>query len=280
MLHTREAGFEFMATNQATPSNAPGTTVTPGNNTFGSYVSILAPAALTEDCYGLWIHLGNNSTSAAIRDMLWNVGIDRTGGTTYTTLIPNLVCAGAGTAAAQPGVVYYFPIFIPSGSQLAAQSSVNNATAGAPKMWVRAFGKPSRAELPRYGHFVRSFGEVAASSRGTLVVPGNSGAEGSWTQLGSATGDDLWWWQIGMGLADTTATQQAYFADLSVGTTTEKRLVIQDEMWMETTAEVQAQVHGWNYYHEVPSGANVYGRASAQSTSDADFSMVAYGVGG
>jgi hypothetical protein len=77
-----------------------GVVVTPGNNTYGSYVQMMTAAQVTSDAFAIAINVNSNAVSAAARDALLKVGFDPAGGTSYTTsrsTWPSVRRAAAGT---------------------------------------------------------------------------------------------------------------------------------------------------------------------------------------
>ena len=262
------------------PATNYGATITPGaSNAKGSYAQVLA--ALARDVFGLLINFNSNGVSAAIRNTLADVGVDPAGGTSYSVLIPDLLLAGASTYdTGANGIWYYFPIWIRAGSTVAVRAQVNNATAGSFRCHMKALGSPRDRQGVRVGTFVRSFGVTAATSSGTAIVSGTT-SEGAWTQIGSATADPLWWWQLGFGVADTTMTALVYNADLSVGTATNKTIVAEDVPIASTSTEaVSSTPQRDQSMYMTQSGQNVYARIQCSGTPDSTLSVAAYGLGG
>ncbi len=48
----------------ARPASAYGLSVTPGNNTKGSYGQLISGASLTDDVYGIYVNINSNTVSA------------------------------------------------------------------------------------------------------------------------------------------------------------------------------------------------------------------------
>lgn len=268
---------------QATrPAAAFGTTVTPAQNTKGSYSSSMLTAA--RDAYGILINANSNAVTTAARDTILDIGVDPAGGTAYTVLIPDLLVSAASPYnIGSGGIWYYFPVWIKSGSTVAARASVNNATVGTLSCNVTLFGSPKDRRLIRVGTFVKAIGITSASSSGTAVTSGTT-SEGSWTSLGSIA-NHLWWWQLGMGCSDGTMSANIiYHGDLSLGDASNKRIVVQDQLWISPS---NAEQFG-NVLHGIPtceydvpaSGVTAYGRLQCSGTADAGLSLAAYGVGG
>lgn len=275
--------FAFQASNVSStrPVSTLGAALTPGNNAMGTYVQCLT--ALAQDVYGILIQIHGGNTSAAARDMLVNIGVDPAGGSSYSTLIQELVCTGSVSLNVGSPISYYFPIWIKAGSTVAAQASVNNATVGTVRVITTVFGQPRNARTLRVGSYCRTFGTTLASSGSTAITSGTT-SDGAWTQLGSniATGDALWWWQMGMGYNNAVINGPLiYSADLSIGDGTNQRIVIADQLYLGTTSEQIFALGTKNgcEYRSVP-GQGVYGRLQCSGTPDSGIGLAAYAVGG
>lgn len=275
--------WQFSSVESTRPAAALGTSITPGNNTKGSYAQILSSANVAHDVWGLLINFNSNNVGAAARDTLVDIGVDEAGGTSYTVAIPDLLasCAGA-TATGGGGIYYYFPLAIKAGSSIAARASINNATVGTLRCHITLFGKPRYPGLTRRAAGVRAFGITAASSRGTTVTSGTTG-EGTAALLASSIGSGNWWWQVGMGVNDTTMTNGGhYYADLLVGNGTVNQVVIRDQAFFvpsgnEALASAGTMI-GCSY--DAPSGLNVYGRLQCSGTADSALSLAGYAAYG
>lgn len=264
------------------PNNAGwGTAITPGtSNSFGSYTQVLAAASVARDCYGVLLNFNNNFANTESRNTLVTIGVDPAGGTSYTDTISNLLAScAAGLNDACGGHWYYFPIFIKSGSSIAAKASVNHATARTVSCAAWLYGAPKNISGLIYGHGVEPIGALTASSSGTAVTPGTT-SEGAWTDLGTTT--RAWKFvQYGMGCDDSTMGSAAFYtADLSYGTgvPTPKVILDEDKLYMSAANEQLGGNLRSHTYCDVPSGMNIYGRIQAGGTPDSNLSMAAYGV--
>ena len=281
MLFTGLSAFHFIATNLSTYSTAAwGTAVAThaSANTKGSDVEILSDASVTVDCFGIAISLAGPNTAAAIRQFLLDLKIDPAGGTSYITKIANLVFGGG--AGVSGGYWYYFPLFIPAGSAIAA--AVQGSTGGLTcRVGVHLFGKPTDMKNLKYGSYVETYGAVPASSNGTAITPGNT-TKGSYTASLGTTGKDMWWWQGGITINDGTQSDMAYFLDVAAGDATNKKICATD---------IQVRGHASEYmgkdcfgimppYMPVPAGESVYMRSAAAGTPDSSITAVAYALGG
>lgn len=262
-------------TTRPTGGAAFGTSITPGNNTYGSYTSILAGGSIAYDCYWIEVNINTNNVSAAARDTIVTIGIDTAGGTTYVDFIPDLLGSCASNyGSIQNGIWYNFPLFIPAGSQLAAKASVNNGTVGTLRVSVKLWGQPSRPDAIWYGQSVEAVGVVSATSKGTDVTAGTT-SEGSWTSLGTSAQNCLYW-QVGCGINNSAMSNFQYHIDLASGDASNKVIILQDVPVSTSTAEALSlqQVAGWL---DVPAGGNLYTRAQCSSTAQT-ISVAAYGV--
>jgi hypothetical protein len=283
VLYVPHAGgaFEWATANILTrPTPNYGTSITPGNNTFPAYVSLISGANVLYDVWGIRIVVNSVNVSASAKDCLVNIGIDEAGGTSFTTKIANLICSNATSLNTGGVVQYYFPLKIAAGSSIGAQASVNNATVGTVRVWITIFGRPTNPEYITAGSYVTSIGAVTASSAGTAVTAGTT-SEGAWTLLGTPTVPH-WWWQCGFGINNATMALLQYAMDLSAGDGTNQRNLITDLMVTTTTTESV----GYNNYSlgqceaDVPANTGIYGRLWCSGTPDTGVGMIAYGLGG
>jgi hypothetical protein len=282
LMTPNNPSFGYVTGNVLTtrPAAAFGTSITPGtSNSFGSYTEILSDANVTRDCYGIMLNFNSSFVTTANRDILVTIGIDTSGGTSYSDFISNLLgsCA-TGYLTGEGGHWYYFPVKIPSGTAIAAKASVNNATASTIRVACWLYGAPKNISGLVYGTGVETVGAVTASSRGTLVTPGTTN-DGSWTSLGSTTKK----WkhvQHGMGIDDASMTSGGvYHNDLSFGDGTNQIILDQDKRYYVSAAtENFGGILQSRTYCDVPAGATIYGRSQCSGTADSSCSMAAYGV--
>lgn len=265
------------------PAAAYGTSVTAGNNVYGSYSSLIAGASLTHDAYGIWVNINSNDVATAARDALLTVGLDAAGGTSFTDFISHLLCSDAGpyyanSAGGAGGASYYFPVFIKAGTSIGAKASLNNVVGMSFRAHCVLFCKPTRPDAIKVGTFVQSFGATTASSSGTAVTAGTA-SEGAWTEIGTLD-KTIWGWEYGVGCNDAVVNNNAQHTDISLGDATNKKIVTLNAFAATDTNERIAKPPAFMPGIGV-SGDKVYARAqvgpnAAQST----LSICAYGVGG
>jgi hypothetical protein len=256
--------------------------VTPAQNAYGSYTTLIAGANLTEDVYELDVYVGTIAISAAARDGMFQIGVDPTGGTSFSPIVADVV---AGPAAvffqnAVGGTAYRFPILIRAGSSVGIAGSVNSATLTAFLADCFVRGKPTRPDLiPLVGQFVRSYGASIATSAGTTVVPGTS-AEGLWYEIGTLV-DTIGYFEVGYGINDSTMTTIQYDVDIAIGDATNKRIVAQGITFMASANETLSKGIGQGFYAQGNPGDKLYARSqSSNNTIDDNQSIAIYGVGG
>lgn len=274
--------FQWQYSNMSAtrPSTAGfGTTITSGTaNTMGAWVQVVTGANMLNEGYGISIVFSNGFTSAAIRNTLVNVGVDPAGGTNYTIKIPYLVAGHANTYALGP-INYYFPLYIPKGASVALQSQGTTAS-GVVSAFVTVYGQPRRPDAVRCGSVVTQFGAVTATSSGTTLTLGTT-AEGTWTQIGTATTSAYWWWQMGYTCLDTTMTASAIHFDIGAGNATFKKILLQDIV-VRTTATEQVSIdpHVVTAYNNVATGDIIYVRGQSAATADTSPGVIVYGLRG
>lgn len=254
-----------------------GATVTPGNNTYGSYAQVLA--ATSDDAYWVDVFVTGVAVSGAAKDGLITIGVDPAGGSSYTDTITDLLVSCAPTSSLPGFLIYSFPLFIKAGSTIAAKGTVNTATVGTITVAVRLRCKPTRPELVRVGSYVRTFGSTPGSSAGTSVTPGNAGTKGTWVQMGSNTVDNLWFYQLGLGINNATMNNNLTGWDVGIGDGSNKATIVDDQWAVPNTAETLVTTPRQTWW-ESKTGDGIWVRAAAAGTALTGWSAAVYAVGG
>lgn len=257
------------------PSATDGTSTTPGNNSKGSYSSaIVSSANMADDGWWIEVYISSGAGSAVARDTLVDIGMDPAGGTSYSVLIPDLLAPNSAPYATFGGIPYSFPVHIPAGAQLAARSSVNNATGGTPRVAIAVYGHPSNPDMRWKGSTVEALGVTAASSNGTAVTSGGA-SEGSWTTLGTSTYDARYV-ELGFGINNSAMTALGYHVDLSHGASGGDVMLIENQLVITTAAEQVTKYATEQAFCKIPAGDSVYGRMQCSGTANTGLSMAAY----
>lgn len=282
MLHTPVNTFKGIISNMTgRPSVTWGTALTPAQNSFPAFVEILGNTAY--DCYGISIFIHSGAYSGEARDILVTLGFDHAGAMTYTdNTIANLIATNCGTPLFG-GVNYYFPLFIPAGTAIAAKASTANATVRTVYVGVELFGRPTHPELVRAGSYVDTFGAVEAASDGTTITAGTT-SDGAWTEVTAGnTTRPYWYWQAGWGAADLSLTAVMYSMDVAYGGAGTEEVVLSGAMHLSSgTVEQVSQPQLLPPYctNEVGFGGRIYVRSQCNGTADSDLSTVVYALGG
>lgn len=247
-------------------------------NTKGSGTSLIAGASVTEDIYGIAICFSNGFTNAAARTWLVDILIDPAGGTSWSTIIPNLLATGP--ALSLGGYWYYFPLFLKAGTSVGCQVQCNAATQTM-RVGVKLVGKPSRPDRLKVGSRVEAFGVDLANTLGTPITLGTS-TKGSYTASMGVTASDLWWWQCGYAPNDATQTGDAQLLDVAVNATN-KILVLENLFSQTNSGEAGGKVAFGDQLpiKHVAAGQDVYMRGSTVlAAPDSGTTVMAYGLGG
>ena len=282
MLPKKINSFLWHFSNYTTPSSTPGTSVTPGaSNAEGSWTQVASSANMAYDSCLMYIAIGGGAFSGAAKNHLLDIGVDPAGGTSYTAVISNIVC-GQSQAVTTGFDEFVFPLFIKSGSAVAVRVQGSNATPGTVRVVADFFGRPTNPEMVPCGSYSETIGSIT-NSNGQSITPGTAG-EGSWTSLGT-TAKDLWHWQIGVQVDNSTITAQYTSVDLAYGDASNKEIILEDvPVHFYGTAEIKASplrgrsLVGASRY--VPGGSTIYARAGSFNVPATGYNMVAIGIGG
>lgn len=274
------AQFNWKYSNFGAPSTtAPGTSVVPGaSNVEGSWTAIASAANIAQHVYGILLWISGANVSTADKSMLVDIGTDAAGGTAWQAVISNICCGSSGFSA-DGGYWYYFPLFIKSGSAVAARAQTSNATAGTVRIACQFYGQPSDIHELKYGRYSETIGTIT-NSGGVSFTPGNTGAEGTWQSLGTTT-RNLWWWQVCPQISNGTITALQYSIDLAYGDASNKHFIIEDaQLAIPGTAEKVSMGLNLTGFCDVPAGATIYVRGSCSGTAVTGFNATAIGIGG
>jgi hypothetical protein len=264
------------------PAATQGTSVTPGTAGFGAYTQV--GLDLTDDSYGILIGINSNSANNASRRAVVNIGVDLAGGTTFTTVIPNLVGGGAPSYITEGTAQYYFfPIFIPAGASVGAQAYASVATAF--RVFTQFYHKPLNPSARRTATYAESIGE--STFEGTNFTPSVTAANGTWTLMGT-TVRDLWWWQVGVqGTASDTsyAANTTILVDVGVGdgTVAGTEIILKDIPIRQGNAAESFNntllLGGCEY--QVPAGSSIYIRGQNSGANETgNYNSVIVAAGG
>lgn len=254
-------GYIGSQTNFLVTGNTTGGVSSSGTGTVAittTYVPV-TNGAITEDAYGITININASfSTGSATPAGTITIGIDYSGGTSYTSFIADLVSTNASNYNGVGGIWYYFPLFIPAGASLGV---IKNSGSANPKVIVWLSSKP--LHTTRLASRVASLVTFTAGLSGTSVTAGTTN-EGTWVQL-SATTSNLWWWQSAIQVNSATYNGTNLHLDLAVGNATTKDIIFSDRIFVINSNDesVTSHLHIHQCERYVPSGSTLYARLQA-----------------
>ncbi len=244
--------------------------------------SIIAGSAITFNVYAIAIGFTGAATSTASRRFLTDIFLAHNGASQWTST-PIIADLASSSHSWLGGCVwYYFPLYIQSGISIGARCQAESAGVSQ-RILIRVFGKPTHPELIKTGSFVRTFGAVTATTTGTAMTPGTS-VMGSYSASLGTTVEDLWWWQSGFLINDTTQLALGYFNDVAVGDATNKTIVVHHAIHCNGgTTEIAGRPNCGGIgipYAPRKAGDQIFIRSACSSTPDAAVSGIVYALGG
>lgn len=247
-----------------------GATVTSGGtaHTKGAWASLVDP---TPRAYGLWVRIVNVGVSAALHNVLVDIGLGPSGSDPDTILIPNLNGSSAGIAGDLRAKHYFFPVAIPSGARLGARCQANTASKAATvAVWLG-----TSPLYPWACGQVTDYGTDTTTSRGTDVTPGN-GSFGSWTSIGTTSGPHQYW-AVGVGNAtSTTMTTGDAVLEVGIGPDSSNVSTILVGAFHTDNTELIDAVFPPCVYAPVPSSTGLWARVASNNT--VAVSVILYGM--
>jgi hypothetical protein len=197
-----------------------GTSVSTGNpaSTKGTAVELIASTAF--DSYMMCITAAAYGAAATTSRGCLDILV---GAATEEVLIANLLmgfCGNIAVTNAGPKT-WWFPLYVPSGTRIAAQVA-GNRTSTAMRVGIQLYGGSGYPPW-RVGQRVDTYG-IGTVPAATSVTPGASAAEGSWTEITSSTTRDCFCIvPSAQGpTGDTTLTASGVWMDIGVGAATEE----------------------------------------------------------
>src|SRR3990167_2326754 len=272
--------FGTSFTNAGLGANSPGHA---NANTKGANTNMLN--GIAEDCYGIAILFSGQSATTVIRRCMVDLLIDPAAGvgnagSAWTVAIANLYANSPtfGTSGAF-GCWYYFPLYLKAGTAIG--TAHQNLVAGTLplRVSIRIYGKPSRPELLKVGTKVETLGATIGTTTGVAVTPGTANKGSYSATLGTLTRDSFWF-QLGIGSADTSMTARGYLFDVAVHVTN-KILVMQDVFYTVTGTIEQASCGMFGAVAPcrfVAAGQDVYVRGVGDGGADSSMTAVVYAM--
>jgi hypothetical protein len=198
----------------ADAANTNGTAVTSGGsvNTLGTAVDFTT--SLTTQC-NYWTLIAWSQTADGSRIAL-DLIADPAGGTSYNTLVPNLMLLPTGAAGSRQASVFHFPLKITSGSRVALKARSSGVSKVAHAM---LYGDTSAPAPSTGGTSYTSYGYTTSTTNGTtLGTPAaNNTKAASYTEITAATSGGTTFILPIICTAGALATEQRALVDIATG---------------------------------------------------------------
>ena len=172
-------------------------------------------AALTADCYGIFVQVAKTAVSATDTSAVLDVGSDPAGGSSYTAVLSDFLCGFADDSNANTGnggmQSILVPVKITSGSTIAIRGQTVRASAQAASVRVAAYlattgPLPGTTTCTTYG---------VSGTTGTTVTPG-AAAWGSWTNIGGTLAANAQAIAISVQPSSATVLRDAFRLEIGV----------------------------------------------------------------
>ena len=283
MLAIPSYAFGVVADNWSagTPTTTPGTVLgDPGATPHTkSATTALIGTGIAQSAYLVEINLMQTQSSGLDTSALCDIMYDPAGGTSWSVLIPNLICGYLISATTQPGGTYRFPLYVPRGSSIGArwQSIAASPTAGIRlRVSITLYGGPSAPGF-WYGTKVTDIGTDTATSAGLDLNPGSTGTYSAWTSIGGTSAPSFGFLTIGAQGTATAHTADVYHVQFGAASTQFPGAQIR---FMYTTGEtILPTPTCWaGIYVDVPAGTQLQVRATGSDATSEDPSVALYGV--
>jgi hypothetical protein len=279
---------EFLQVEQNYGPGNDGVDITPGTGgAMGAWTDLLGATA-SEDVYGIWLAFFNGALAGQSNPTLVDIGIDTAGGTSYSVLIPTLQAGSARSwgSAVNQGFYYYFPLFVPKGSRVAARAQQPLATAVSFTAQLMLLEKPTHPELVKIGTYVEAIGVDVANSRGTVLTFASPDArvQGPWVSLGLASKGG-WFFQSVGGVDDSAiSSNNQYILDFALGDAVNKRMLVDDQWFGVGSGQESAASQFMPVplcYATIPPGSELFVRGTSKNGgAETNVNAMVYLVGG
>ncbi len=271
MKHVPRCDFNEFAHNlDATPStSSPGTAITAGATPHvkTAFTSLIDP--VPGDCYGFWLWFANGFLAATNSRALLDIAVSDSGvgAVAGDVILPNYLSGYRANVTFAGGAMQgamFVPLFIPSGKRVSARWQSARASAVLELVVFLNDCSPS-GQPPKVWRKADALGVTEASSQGTAIVSGSTGAESAWTAIGGTTSRAYEAFLPGFqGASDTTLTSLAHHIEYGADSTA----------WAERYAQVtnNESVVGPHppapIYRGAPAGTQMQVRAESGGTGE------------
>lgn len=227
-------------------------------NTKSGWVELIA--STNYNAFGFSLIIGGDSASATVVKNLFDIGIGAA--SSEQPLISNIL-HNSGGLFTSGGYTQFYPIYIPAGSRISARHQSNVASqAGRIQIFLHGIG-----DIPPWKAFsgAEGVGVDTSTSGGLSHTPGNTGAESTWTNIGStlARRYGAFMPMIGTG-SSTTMTSLAYHIEFGINSTA----LTEYYFCGNNTENISFVSPPGPFYGNFETGAQMMVRAECSGTAD------------
>ncbi len=247
----------------------------------GAWVQLLS--ALAFDGYFLQVSIRGTRASATDTSALLDIGVDPAGGTSYTVVVPN-IAAGSRVDVINSNPIFAdfsIPVYIPSGSTVAARIQSVITTITAEVAVVVEGGHPTGNPIPVQG-LVVDYGTNTSASTVVGLTNASANVEGAWTQIVASTTHPHRGLSVGLQLISAFAANAFNLIDIGIGASSSEVALIEDIALLTSSFE---QIKGtfpsgvW-IERPIPEGSRLSARAQSSTTNaQQDIGVGLYGWG-
>jgi hypothetical protein len=266
----------YFYTNDSDPTGGAGTTLTSSasTHTYGTWTQIGPTDGLAYASSSVLVELNTGFTAATTRNSYVDIGIGPD--SSNVTVIVEKLCGSGATG--NSGKMYYLPLRIPPDVKIWARTQHTTAS-GTIKINISVMGgNQNPGTFPTVSQIV-CLGAVTASTTGTAITIGASGAEGAWTQIVASTTDDYAGLMIGGPFyIDTNMTAgPSYTFDASVGGSGSE-LTVGENLTKATIFSAAEDWVSWSVptMLGIPAAQRLCIRGSCSAASESSISVVLY----
>jgi len=251
-------------------TSTPGSGVSTGAaaSTKGTPAELITSTAF--DAYWITVLASNYGLAATTAQGCLDILV---GAATEEVLIPNLLMGfcGGSSALGESSKRWDFPLYIPSGTRIAAQVAGDRLST-AMRVGIILYGGDGAPPF-RVGRKVTTYG-ITTVPAGTDVAAGYSAAEGAWVEIDAGTDEDHFAFVPSFHPTDgdtTFVSIKAVYMDMGVGAATEELMLGQQQSFIFRVGSGELCEGPWNsmpVIQDVPSGTRLVARLSYSGATD------------
>jgi hypothetical protein len=267
--------FGYFVTNEDSPTGgAFGTSVTAGTaNIKGTWAAI--HATISYDLYYHTITFTEGAVSTVSTRIFCDLGVGPDS-SNVTQVAENLDASNAAPHTQGGRVLHGFPLYIPAGTQLWARVQSNTASQTV-RVHISSWGAPDHPESFPKISYIESIGDSTATTTGTAITAGASGALGTATSMGGGFTNNVSGVSMSIGSDDASLGSVGYLGAVCTdATATVQELGIAcDHKVLGTTEQVRSNASP--IWCDIPAGQTMSARISCNGTSDSTMWAILYG---